>query len=369
MVALVLAAGQHALAVPTLTSGSTDAFAGVWLGRGAAVPLSLTPEAGADHTARLYFASIVPVPAGANNALYFMPRTEGGGIAQAKRAGGADSLALETISTINQPIVLEHTKPGNLAARSQPWTNAGGTSVYVATTRGFVVQGSFPAAGQGTAPGFGYGFSPAPATKAESDGGVYDMADAVFILGTARPSQRAAGGATGLSRSVQAPSKNDHSGPALSGASVGTMQSPASYALDVAVGSLAAELNNGGLNRRIEAYAITEADPTPVRTASLPADRAGFASGTLILPLTVVGMGPGDLTSNLTIFTSDGANIGNAGTMFNYLLNPMVVAGMSMAAPEPASLAVLGAGLAALACVHRRRHGSGATHKTLSWFA
>ena len=72
----------------------------------------------------------------------------------------------------------------------------------------------------------------------------------------------------------------------------------------------------------------------------------------MLLPLTVIGSQLGIMTANLTLFTDESAGLGGAGDTFTYLL--------SIRIPEPGSMAVLGAGLAGLACFRRRRRSPAA---------
>ncbi|MGE0418947.1 MAG: PEP-CTERM sorting domain-containing protein, partial [Acetobacteraceae bacterium] len=74
--------------------------------------------------------------------------------------------------------------------------------------------------------------------------------------------------------------------------------------------------------------------------------------GSVLLPITVSGVDLGPLASTLTLFTDQSVALGGVGDTFTYNLTAMVIP-----APEPASIAVLGAGLAGLAFATRRRRG------------
>ena len=106
----------------------------------------------------------------------------------------------------------------------------------------------------------------------------------------------------------------------------------------------------GGEERPIDAGAFSVA---PVGNGSVIQ-----AGGILLIPLIVVGSGPGDLTFDLTIFTNHGSSA-RALEQFSYLLDPMIVTGRAgvRPAPEPSSIALLGVGLAALAGAGWRRAG------------
>jgi hypothetical protein len=145
-------------------------------------------------------------------------------------------------------------------------------------------------------------------------------------------------------------------GPATSVINFGTIQLNASNTVNLELQNLSSDLNGQHGSLTIEGYTITGADAASFSAASLSGGTAIPAGGTLVVPLTVVGTAVGELSSNLTIFTNEGAGVDGIGDSFTYFLDPMVeVSAAATSTPEPASLAVLGAGLAGLAGIRRRR--------------
>jgi hypothetical protein len=265
-------------------------------------------------------------------------------------------------------MVFEHAKPGMLAAVSSGWPNSAGTSVYVGTSSNLVLRDGSSSGSVSPV----YSMSPTGGLPADaSNDSRFAVTHAAYTPNTADSSSAGFAGAEGskLSRSVAA-------GPvyasSIAGSGVyntpkpgqqslvdfGTIQLNSSTTLDLTLQNLAAAPGSIS-DLTIEGYTITGADPGSFSVASLAPGTVIAAGGTLMVPITVVGTGPGDLTSDLTIFTNEGTSSGGAGDQFHYLLDPMVVAGIpgGTSAPEPASLAVLCAGLAGLAGVRCRRVG------------
>jgi hypothetical protein len=129
----------------------------------------------------------------------------------------------------------------------------------------------------------------------------------------------------------------------------GTMTYGADNTLYLALQNVGAE----GSSLTIEGYTIAGGEASAFG-ASITPGTVIAAGGTLVVPLIAYGSELGELTSNLTIFTDQGAALGGIGATFTYLLDPLVV-GLSVPAPEPASIAIIGMGLAGLSALRRRR--------------
>ncbi len=125
----------------------------------------------------------------------------------------------------------------------------------------------------------------------------------------------------------------------------GTIALGSTETLDLALQNVGTNPNGSVLT--IEGYSITGTDASSF-SASLTAGSVIDQGGTLIVPITVYATRVGELTSNLTLFTDQGAGLGGAGATFTYSLDPT-------SSPEPASIAVIGVGLAGLANMRRRR--------------
>jgi hypothetical protein len=300
-----------------------------------------------------YYSNLKILPYAPTGKATFSQQTADGS------APGAPTSLFETISSINRTIVYDHAKPGKMAAASAGWSNAGGTSVYVGTSANLALEGG---SSGGSTPSYIPGL-----TGTISGNSKPAVLDAAYIPNTPYVSAESFAANSKLSKTVRP------SGPIYASSIIGsgvtntpqpgtrslvdfgTIELNSSLSLELEIQNLATEAGSAS-DLTVEGYTITGADPGSFSVDSDVAGTVIHAGGTLLVPLTVVGTGPGDLTSNLTIFTNAGSSAVGAGEAFNYLLDPMVVVGLSDAlAPEPASIAVIGVGLAALAALRRRR--------------
>jgi hypothetical protein len=118
----------------------------------------------------------------------------------------------------------------------------------------------------------------------------------------------------------------------------------------LALGNITTDANGGNnalTNLTINSFTIAGGDAAKF-SSSFTAGTVINKGGTVYLPVTVYNTTNGILTSTLTVFTDQMAALGGSGDSFTYQLYATVV-------PEPATLAVLGAGLAGLSFMRRRK--------------
>ena len=118
----------------------------------------------------------------------------------------------------------------------------------------------------------------------------------------------------------------------------------------LALGNITTDANGGNnalTDLTINSFTIAGGDAAKF-SSSFVAGTVINKGGSVYLPVTVYNTTNGILTSTLTVFTDQLAALGGSGDSFTYQLYAAVV-------PEPATLAVLGAGLAGLSFMRRRK--------------
>jgi len=154
-----------------------------------------------------------------------------------------------------------------------------------------------------------------------------------------------------IGATVDTPTAVAHGATASTGPTISFfVASKSTQTLYLNLGNITTDPNGGNAsltNLSIESFTFAGANAAAFSSTFTPGSVI-TEGGSILLPITVSsGALTGLLNSSLTIFTDESVGLGGTGDTFTYELAALI--------PEPASFAVIGAGLAGLACARRRR--------------
>ncbi len=267
-----------------------------------------------------------------------------------------------TTSTGTDTVSITNIGNGNLAPGSGTTSNLNGTistalgSGFSTTTTTTTV--SLTNAGASTL-GFNYSYAPISRSTTSStvtlsfiNGSTAKNNAAQTITATVAaqgvgPTFQSKNGATIDTPVAQAKGATITTGPTLSF----YVANNATRTLALTLSNITTDPNGGNAsltNLTIESFTFAGANASDFSTTLTPGTVITEGSS-IIMPITVSsGTLTGLLNSTLTIFTDESVGLGGVGDTFTYQLTALI--------PEPASFAVMGAGLAGLAFVRRRRN-------------
>jgi hypothetical protein len=255
--------------------------------------------------------------------------------------GNGNKSGLGTISNLNASSITGPTPP--------PFTGAGGNATSLSLADGGSTVLSYVYAP--TARGTNTGVVTTNFSNGNSAGTNLSQSVATTITGTGVGPIYQSKVGSGSPTTIDTPTPNT----GTSTINFGSLTYKSSSTMLLSLGNITADLNGG--NTKLTDLTLESESLTGVNAADFSI--SGFTPGQVIaeggsavtLTLSVSAAQLGSLSGTLVFTTDEDAAYGATGDTFTYNLSALSTSGV----PEPASLAVLGAGLAGLGAVRRRR--------------
>jgi len=334
-----------------------------------------------DTSAQTYSYTFAPTVRGASTGQVVATLTDGGGSTNSafSQTVSLTSTGVAAVQSVTSGSLTNQVRVGTTATATTTVTNIGngnlagagsaynlnGSVVSTGLASGVTTSGGTFSLPDSATTTFGYTFAPL------SRGSVTSTGVIAFSNGNSA--------GTNTSQTVSSVFTNQGVGPVYSSGlsttstGAGAVANTPTPVANGSIGAASGSINFGtvGYNKSLTVYLAIRNTTPDVAAASLTnMTIEGFsisglnassysvtltngsvitAGGQLVVPITVLGTSLyGLLNSTLTIFTDESAALGGVGDTFTYSLTALSV-------PEPASIAVVGAGLAALAGLRRRR--------------